>query len=316
MLRPIEQRSSDRHGLTIIEVLVVLGIIALLVALILAAIQRSREASRKLQCANNLRQLGQALAQFESAHGRYPYLWENGQVNLVNLLPYLDQKALYDVALQEEESGVPTYERTLFSTKLSVLCCPSDPAAALESPYTATSYRENGGNGVHWYGFNGLFVPLDGEFFGYPESIQVRAADVTDGLSNTAAFCEGFTSDGSDERLRVMWALPPNVLDENEVRQQCLAQPEAGGYAFVLKWALGRPWAGDSWTFYTHSLPPNSPSCSLYQSTWAGPRSAGSLHNGGAHVVFGDGHLEFTSETVDTEVWREFGSRSSDVLLP
>ena len=129
------------HGFTLIELLVVIAIIAVLIALLLPAVQSAREAARRAQCVNNLKQLGLALANYESANGIYPYgmARENcgpnclfspngyyvGSSLFVRMLPYLEQQVLanaYNYSLINWTAD----NATVGATGLSVLWCPSD----------------------------------------------------------------------------------------------------------------------------------------------------------------------------------------------
>src|SRR6185436_9747421 len=123
-------RKSVRTGFTLIELLVVIAIIAILIALLLPAVQQAREAARRTQCRNNLKQLGLALHNYHDAKNRFPQavIWGtwNGQSWLPNhhtwltmLLPYLDQAPLYN----QVNFQAPAWPQTFTATQLPALRC-------------------------------------------------------------------------------------------------------------------------------------------------------------------------------------------------
>src|SRR5580698_4960793 len=134
-------RTPRRAGFTLIELLVVIAIIAVLIALLLPAVQSAREAARRAQCVNNMKQLGLALANYESSNGTYPYgmARENcgpnclfspngyyvGSSLFVRMLPYIEQQVLanaYNISLINWTAD----NATVGSTGLAALWCPSD----------------------------------------------------------------------------------------------------------------------------------------------------------------------------------------------
>src|SRR5262245_51249501 len=126
--------ARDRRGFTLIELLVVIAIIAVLIALLLPAVQSAREATRRIQCTNNLKQLGLAMHQYHESLNALPfgdltYSWADFSSNTM-LLPYLEQGSLYNsinfsAQLLPANPGCPENTTAQYAT-LSVMNCPSD----------------------------------------------------------------------------------------------------------------------------------------------------------------------------------------------
>ena len=207
-----ERRTSflrPLHGFTLVELLVVIAIIGVLVALLLPAVQAAREAARRMQCTNNLAQIGLALHSYESARTMFPPggRWGDGS-NVYGLslhailLPYLEDASYHDIIDPSDMHALVNLElgRTAMP---AVFGCPSDPerfrdimtvaegtAGLLSSNYAGVngavvdpvdldSYLPTGGS-EGWVATNGLLYPMS----------EVKAKDVTDGLSHTLALGE------------------------------------------------------------------------------------------------------------------------------
>ncbi len=212
----LSMRPRAARGFTLIELLVVIAIIAILIALLLPAVQQAREAARRTQCKNNLKQLGLALHNYESTFSMFPMT--NAQNYLPNtqgfspqarLLPYLDQANLQNL-LDFTQPGftgpwnalVPNPQfAAAFATPLSVMLCPSDPApsqhvGAANSVFGGVNYMVSMGSGkgtsydLRW--------KTDGIVY---ENSSARIRDVTDGTSNTVFMSESVRSTGSDITL-------------------------------------------------------------------------------------------------------------------
>ncbi|MEN9554778.1 MAG: hypothetical protein RLZZ232_1064 [Planctomycetota bacterium] len=207
---------KHRHGFTLIELLVVIAIIAILVALLLPAVQQAREAARRTQCRNNLRQFGLALHNYEGTFGMFPMT--NAQNYLPNvqgfspqarLLPYMEQVNLQNLLDFTQPAFTGPFNNLVpnpmfaaaFATPLQVMLCPSDPAPTLNTGaggavYAGVNYMISYGSGT---GANyDLRWRTDGLVY---ENSSVRMRDVTDGTSNTVVMSEAIRSVGADITL-------------------------------------------------------------------------------------------------------------------
>ncbi|RUL89226.1 DUF1559 domain-containing protein [Tautonia sociabilis] len=218
-------RNGRRQGFTLIELLVVIAIIGVLIALLLPAVQSAREAARRSQCTNNLKQLGLALANYESANQSYPLGGNNGPGGPTTydnrywgawsaqtmLLPYLEQTQVYNAInfnyLGRSDGNGERGNYTGIMTRINTLLCPSStPPRAIwnidetlgmnRRPFAGNNYFASAGSSIMWIGWpndipNGLFAN---------GGIPFSSRDVTDGTSNTVAFGEFRTGDFDDSK--------------------------------------------------------------------------------------------------------------------
>ena len=310
----IGSKSAERHrvhctGFTLIEVLVVVFIIGLLVALLLPAVQSAREAARRAQCANNLKQIGLALHSYEGLHGCLPGGGNGIGYSLhTMLLPHLEQKALYNAcnfSVRFSDAGAGWANSTVLRTTLGVLVCPSETSPAL----TKTSYAGNRGVGERIRRDSGAFRPTSVG--------PLRPSDFTDGLSNTAAISEWAVGPGD---IRLKDAAGSVFSTFNSLNGEANVDPfvaecrSLGPSAATVNdndkgvfWMKG----GYRHTLYNHMLPINGRSCVSDGQVQEGAYSAASRHPGGAHTVFADGHVKFHAETMALPVWRAIGTRDA-----
>ena len=214
-------RSKKLRGFTLVELLVVIAIIGVLVGLLLPAVQAAREAARRTQCSNNLKQIALATVEFETKKKRFPGCQEafklgvSNQVRIgswhVALFPSIEQQQLYDLWTDG------AYDVTAMGTMMGDFCptissfvCPSDSLVQGDEPWARNSYVSNNG---YWGGLvtppnpdlaqkreNGIFMNLASGAYGGSAplygvtQVTVKASDVRDGLSNTLLFSENLVA--------------------------------------------------------------------------------------------------------------------------
>lgn len=208
-------RRSDRHsGFTLVELLVVIAIIGVLVGLLLPAVQAAREAARRMQCSNHLRQLALAALNYESSYVRFPMA---GAVDAdfsvqARLLPFTEQVALHDLL----DYSLPAFSgpfsakvphpqfAAAFATPLPVFLCPSDPAPSVTTVQVdGQTYQYGGLNYMVSFGSGtsknyDLRWPTDGIVY---QRSHTGFAQITDGSSQTVLLSESIRSVGDDLQL-------------------------------------------------------------------------------------------------------------------
>jgi prepilin-type N-terminal cleavage/methylation domain-containing protein/prepilin-type processing-associated H-X9-DG protein len=319
--------TRSRRGFTLIELLVVIAIIGVLVALLLPAVQSAREAARRSQCTNNLKQLGIALHLYTDSYQCLPlsrnFPTPRGFSPHARLLRFIEQGALADAAAIDTNFGwCCPVNQTCRSTVVSVFLCPSDPAPAPPSGWAGTNYRVNEGTSLaEWYGDtdilgvnrslarpNGLFSPR----------LALRLSEIKDGLSQTAAFSERLKGDFNDQIVTetsdtFVLAARPRTVDEAVAACRSI---DPINTPFPQISDIGAPWfqAAHSTTSYWHTAGPNTRSCYFTPSrVLTGPNSA---HPGGVNVSFADGSVRFVKDAIGPEVWRALGTRNGGETIP
>ena len=328
-----------RHrGFTLIELLVVIAIIAVLIALLLPAVQAAREAARRMQCVNNLKQLGLAIHNYESTNGVLPPQQVLGYTGTTlsfksqwgatsRLAPHLELGPLYNslnYSLPTSNAG----NVTVVSTSIKTLICPGEikpqpnttpNSSGVTSTYAVSNYGWCAGD---WYTFGGLGSAPGRGAFG--TNLSRTFAAFTDGLSQTilgaevkayqAAYHNCPASVPSSLASPTVSPDPATVLSVvSAAGSQCNA-PTSGH----TKWCHGDTF-NDA---FTTALTPNtkSPSASTGQDSDlvsvdeddGGPTysavTSRSYHPGGVNVLFGDGSVKFIKNTINWQAWRALGT--------
>lgn len=331
-----------KYGFTLIELLVVIAIIAILIALLLPAVQQAREAARRTQCRNNMKQLGIAMHNYHDTFGVLPgnevgciirggnrNCWE-GWSGLAMILPYIDQAPMYNTLDFNTYWDVAGPNRTATRTIIPAFQCPSDPGAGrrFNPSMGPTSYVLSAGPAASWHVGN---RPAPGPFW---RESSVRFRDVTDGTSNTIMASEakiGQWNNKRDESWRVHTAGALNNATGTahsriyDATQANLDRIQTYYTNCTNQWTTGADNAdndrqGRFWSsgrvhwgpWFNTLMPPNSgPACDQDASvTTMDVKNASSYHTGGVNVLMIDGSVIFVSENIDHGVWVASGSLS------
>ncbi|MEM9411921.1 MAG: DUF1559 domain-containing protein [Planctomycetota bacterium] len=311
------QPTSSRNGFTIVELIVVIGVILILIGMLLPTMRTVRGPARRTACMNNMRQLGIACMNYYSAHEKLPMAmgqfadWrEQGECQRLSgwvaILPEIEQQTIYNEVFDGCEYAGRTYQPAPgpwsgypgYQTKIETFRCPSSTDGP--SDYGQTNYAFCIGDIARE-----IHQPkkLRGVF---GVGIECRLDDILDGCSNTIAIAEMGTGGTRDSRSHFAINQPTSLLQKPSKTLDLVSGIYPGTFDEKHKLnALGR---GANWADGTSGyamvntiLPPNSPSAAIKGDVGMdGFYSAGSFHQGGCIVTFADGSSRFISEDIDT----------------
>ncbi len=297
-------KSPFRQAFTLVELLVVIAIIGVLVALLLPAVQAAREAARRMQCGNNLKQMGLAIQNYASAqNGKFPKGSPGPEMHgLFSLmLPHLEQQAVFDNLTIEYDPNTPEGNVRLEVQRnavISAYACPSytDPIL-IESQFAAPSVFDFQSGALTTYqGVSGALRPeLNQEFltaswgnlpyngtFGWEYQREIR--QITDGLSNTLA------------------------IGEFVHRDLAVGGLYADSPGNVRPWILGGTGGFGLYAAKVLQHPPNAKLDRILDAVQFNHLPMSSFHPGGVHFVMGDGSVHLISDSIDFEVYKSLGT--------
>ena len=337
-------RLNSSRAFTLVELLVVIAIIGILVGLLLPAVQAAREAARRMQCQNNIRQLGLAAHNHESALRFLPPAYRGQQIGgapgyfdlwgtLALLTPYLEQTSVYNSidltkTMYQLTSPYGIQAPVACQTKVATFLCPSDKAEsvcsnayAIPGDLTSTNYAFCLGSGTSRgkTGWLGSPWEADGVFFAQS---KVRITDIKDGSSNTIGASERILGEGNEVTV---------VASRADIRPQTMfvnpgAETNDANCGNTLRtnfsqrrmytWVAGEPRC----TSYNHYYPPNdriNPDCvanftgtdPVTRSSGHGLSTARSKHVGGVNAWYCDGSVHFVGDAIDMTIWRALATR-------
>lgn len=312
------------RGFTLIELLVVIAIIAILIALLLPAVQQAREAARRTQCRNNMKQLGLAVHNYHDVHRTFPltnvmsYNLSNPQPRnytwLMASLPYMEQAPLYN----QIDSTAPILNQQVngqdvIATVIPGLQCPSDPGfGGGADPRHGIAHTNYAGN-MGWDWWNRRADVHQGPM---PQGGASRIRDITDGTSNTVMLGEVSTQGfepppGIPGHQRNGGGAPRGGGVGNAVYRAAFIAPGSNGDVMdragypgntvgAQRWCRPDGTAGAAGGFWWRSSPyvcqPTYLACFGINNNWPG---ASSVHTGGGFFLMADGSVQFLSENMD-----------------
>ena len=305
MVRTRSERRSVSSGFTLIELLVVIAIIAILIGLLLPAVQKVRESAARTQCANNLKQVGVGMHNYHGAYRYFPpgFISAAAAVNgeglgpgwgwAAHLLPYVEQENLYRQIALNRDIADPA-NAAVRVTSLKVYLCPSD-----SPPGPTFTVKGSGGAPIcpvafaNYVGLGGMY-----EVTTYPDvntgvllrNSRYRVTDITDGSSSTLLATE------RQSRRSPMTTWTGAVTKAGNPPLNPGYEPE-GPPTLVLT-ATGGPADGRT---------PNNPLDHV--------EDASSFHPGGVNVVFCDGSVRFVRSAINPATWAGLGTRAGGEVL-
>jgi prepilin-type N-terminal cleavage/methylation domain-containing protein/prepilin-type processing-associated H-X9-DG protein len=332
-----------RRAFNLIELLIVVAIIAVLIGLLLPAVQKLREAAHRTKCANNLRQIGVAAHNYHATYSRLPSGASIGTPQasvLLLLLPHLEETARYQQFDLSKLVMDPANHAARINGDVPIYICPSDPsggvnmdtepATAPRGPSGRTNYYGNAGTHGWWRDFAGAIAKSSQLTGVFALGSQVRLEDIHDGTICTAMFSEikrgaGGTANDRQDVTRIpptQWNTPGTneATNPNNIGRPPEALTVLCDAAALTTNLTGLEYYRGAAKFilYTHTFPPNysGRDCAIFPGEDQFHLASRSYHPGGVHVCFADGSVRFVSDGIDFKIWMAHGTRNGGEVIP
>ena len=298
-----------RSAFTLIELLVVIAIIAILIGLLVPAVQKVREAAARTQCQNNLKQIGLAMHAYHDSYKKLPPGGDAlGFSAQAYLLPYLEQANLFR---RINFSTAPVGAANSFADAqvIPVFVCPSDPQTSVPNGMAGNNYVWNYGSDIlfHSNSTRGVFM------FG---NATVTLLAITDGTSNTAAFCERRKGDFNNGVITPQTDLmnPPGSPTTDDQAVAMCNSFDATNPGYQWRSDYGAYWIQAlHWTMYQHVNLPNTYGCAFPPQYCSMPANSG--HTSGVNLLLCDGSVRLVSDGISLYTWRALGTRNGSEVL-
>jgi prepilin-type N-terminal cleavage/methylation domain-containing protein/prepilin-type processing-associated H-X9-DG protein len=323
-----------RSGFTLIELLVVIAIIAVLIALLLPAVQSAREAARRMQCTNNLKQLGLAMHNYHSALNSFPigrmgryYNYQLDPGGFANsrrswsfiILPYLEQTALAN-AVNFNLAFHVSQNTTALRAKINTFDCPTDPGNATVEDPGAAAQRTKGNYVVNWGNLHydqdqsptATNATQPNPYNGPAGSVQYQAAPFT---ANKANGIQGFT-DGTTNTLLMAEVINPFNSPSATDHRGDIHNDDRNGAMFMAYTTpnsrIPDQLPGPSGINYCAYPFQSNPPCNTSSPAFNAARS---FHPGGVNALLADGSVKFFKSSIDVQTWRSLSTMSAGEIL-
>lgn len=326
----------ERRGFTLIELLVVIAIVGVLIALLLPAVQAAREAARRIQCTNNLKQMGLALHNYENTNGVLPpsvvlrasgtsLVWSNGWSIHARIAPFAEQGVIFNT-MNFDLSYELLDNQTAASQTLSLFLCPSEGKTERRldngNLFGVTSYGWFTGDWFVWGGW----VNGQGNRSAFGVNRSRRLAEITDGLSQTLFASEGKTYQPGQYCNSLSQINKPNLVPPPEadpyavapeyVNGSCWFRPDHGHTGWMSGWnhqtGMNTTWPPNKKLLGGPNRDVDVDISGMAEEGYEGPDfaaiTARSYHPGGVNALMGDGSVRFVKSTIDGRTWRALGT--------